>query len=300
MLLDFIFKISPKIQKERARSILLALSLILLHIRPVEISLKSSESLFKQLGISKALLFNKEPEVFPIRSPRDTIFVLLDGSDAFFKQVCRTTNRIALRSKSIEVSKHDSHENYFVKVYLKEDSKTKYKIHPLRNFQPNSDLFYLTKEVFGSEYRFALSDLFLWNFENRIDISMNNNENAINRLCILLRLFMNIESHYYGLYYYIPLKTGVIRAEPLIFFVLSVLLSAVFDLNLCLNPLMMFVGALSYALCPLSCLFFLQKEFCSVYGLLFAVINFRFSFVYCLILLIMLIKDQIAMYVKIK
>lgn len=279
--------------KTHTRLILLAVSTIFVFIRPAKYSLMSSESLYNQLDSSHDLLFSDVDREFEELPPHQTIFVFVDGGKEFCDSMEKCIKRIRLRSKSLKISTANSSEQYFVKLYVKESKETCLNIHPMRNYQPNSDIMELAKSVFEPRLLFEFGDLAVWCFENRIDISLASDQKSLRKLASLLRYYMNIESHAYGLYYYIPVKTGIIRAESLGIFMLLTLISSLSDFQPGCNPVMVLVAGILYHLCPLVCVFFLRKEHVFLYGLAFCVINFKAGFAYCLASYILMIGSQV-------
>lgn len=279
--------------KSRTKLVLLAVSTMFIFVRPVRYSLMSSESLYSCLNSSCDLLFSDADTEFQDLSPHQTVFILVDGTEEFCSSVEGCVRKIKVRPKSLKVSSVNSSEQYFVKLYVKEDCETCLNIHPMRNYQPNSDIMELAKSVFKPRLAFEPWDLVTWSFENRVDISLANDPKSMKKLASLLRYYMNIESHVYGLYYYIPVKTGIVRAESLGLFVLFVLLSSLFDFEPNCNPFMVLMAGIAYHLCPLVCVFFLRREHVFLYGLAFSVVNFKFGFAYCLLRYLLTIGDLV-------
>lgn len=278
--------------RAHARLILLvAAGTMLLFTRPAEYSLMSKESLYKQLDSSCCLLSDAD-KGFEESPPHQTIFILVDGSMELCDAIERTTRRIKLRSRLLRVSTVNSSEQHFVKLYIRE-GKEVLNIHPMRNYQPNSDVLELARLVFEPRLSFELGDLFIWRFENRIDISLPNNPKSLRRLAKLLRYYMNIESHVYGLYYYIPTRTGIIRAEHPYMFISLTLLSLLFDFRPGCSPVMVLLAGILCQACPLACVLFLKKEYAFIYGLVFGVINLKCGLTYTLAMYAVMIVDQV-------
>lgn len=285
MLINFMAKSLILLEKfkQPVKNTLLGLAFASLYIKPTEYDLMSKESLYSQIGETNSFLMLEEATEFDESPPHQTICIVVDGQDSFYEKIRHYVNRLRLRSKSIKVTREDDSPNYFVKMYVKESVETKFEIHPFRNFQPNSDIVHLAKLVFDTKMACSWSDLLANRFENRVDILLENDPIKIERICLLLRFYMNIESHYYGLYYYVPIRSGIIRAEAFALFIIAVLAHSLFDFDPTFNPVLLIIAGGLYSLCPLTSLLFLRKRTVFIFGIIFSIMNFKFGFLYCLL-----------------
>lgn len=302
MLINVLYIIYKKLKNHKniVQTVLLCAIFSFLNIEPSPDRLMSSESLYNQIGLSKAQLFENISKPFEDSFPNQTIMIIFTGSENFKKLTKEIVSRLKLRSKTIKFSSKPTNENYFIKVYLKESDINCLKIHPLRNYQPNSDLLYLAKQVFKPTYRFQIRDLFILKFENWVDLEITNEKRSLERVCLLLRLFMNLESHYYGLYYYIPTRTGLIKAEPIFLFNIGILLIVFSESLPLLNPYSLFVATILNYFCPLCCFFYLKKKISIMYGLVFTVINYKIALIYCILLGIIITNHKIQLLLQTK
>ncbi|KAM0681538.1 hypothetical protein GINT2_000051 [Glugoides intestinalis] len=283
-----LFKISKQIilkvkaNKEKVMQILLILSLSFLFIRPTPYKLSSSESLFDILSLHTPSVSLDEPKEFEDQPAHETILITCCGTDSFKENLSDAINRIAIRSKSIKISKTDIKENFFAKICLQESNTNSFKIFPMRYYHPNSDLVFLTKSFFEASLHFELKDLFYQQFENRVDLFISNDKDSIEKLCKLLRCILNMHSYYYGCYYYIPFKNFLVKAESFNISLISFLLYStfIFDTNFHLVIPVMIFGI--YRVFPLLGMLLANRKQLSLYIIVFFSINFKFGIVFYL------------------
>lgn len=278
------------------RRTLLILAFASLFINRKSYNLSSKESLFDQLGLSTALLFDVKEIEYDDNPPHETIMVCIDGDSDFENILTSYIKRIKIRGKSIIFENKDVKENYFLKIFIKKSNKSNIVINPLKKFQPNTDIHYLALKIFEPKTEYRLLDTLNNNIENRIQINLQMNE--IEKFCILLRLYMNIESYMYGGYYYIPIGRMIISAESLYIFIILTLTISSLECNIDYNAFYICLIAVLYNYFPFICLLFLSKKYCLLFGLIFSTLNFRFAFLYSLIIYSIFLKYEIQLLLK--
>lgn len=285
-----------KLYKHQLKKVVLILFIPLLLMKPQSYELMSKESLYPQIGDSESLLFTEKEVEYKRNSPHETILICLNNNNYFDDLLKSYIKKIYIRGKTVLFSNTDLNENYFLKIFIKESNITNISIFPMRKYQPNSDIFYLALEFFKSKNEINFKDIFYNKIENAIFINLENNQNDIKNFCLLLRLYMNIESYMYGIYYYVPYGNVLIRAEPFYFFILGVLILSIYDIELDLNPFKIVIVCIIYDFCPLICFMFLDVKYCFIFGFVFSVLNFRFGFLYCILIYLIMLKNQILTY----
>ena len=228
--------------------------------------------------------------------PHQTIYIQFDGSIGFKEKLINKINRISVRSKSIKLSDIDLNYNFFVKIHLKESGSKSLDLHPIRRLQPNSDVIALARLLFKPKLIFDFTDLFEYKFVNKINICIDDSEQSIDDLCYLLRYYLNIHSHYYGNYCYVPLESHMISFNSAKFFIIAFLFYTLFDFSCDFNVTTVILHSLLYYICPVTVVLKKRKNHLFIYLLVFTIINFRIALLYCIYLYIngvtQLFKDK--------
>ena len=280
------------------KRILLCLAPFFLKFNKDPFKSMSFESLSSHFVFNPSNEFQKESQPYDSKPSNQTIFIKLDGSEEFELRVRDRISRLKVRSKSIIISRNNSNDHYFIKIYLKENSKNSYNVYPLINYQPNSEIAFLTRSLFPSKLMFSFRDLFYKPFENSIELHLENNYSSIIKLCTLIRYFSNIYSHYYGIYYYIPLSHDLIRAESLAKFIFITLAILLFNLNTKFNTLFVFSISFLYLMAPFTCIFFIKSRIKAVFLITFSVLNLKFGFLFALFCYFIEISIEAKMILK--
>ncbi|ELA42767.1 uncharacterized protein VICG_00082 [Vittaforma corneae ATCC 50505] len=284
--------------KRKAKIALLLLLPASLLFRPDKYNLYSKESLFDHLEFSRDHGFYSHPKEYEEMPPHQTIYICFEGSRALENRLNEKIKKIMVRSKSIQLSRENINESFFVKIYLKESKRKTIELHPFRTFQPNSDLISLAKTFFTPCLEFSISDILFSGpkdmlFENRIDLCIDNSEQSIQDLCYLLRYYLNMHSHYYGIYYYIPLANCMITFDSLKNFMIGYLIYELFDFSPSFDPTVFLIRSIAYYFFPISGLLALGKDSRAAYLFVFAILNFKFGFLYCVCLYLNALKTLI-------
>lgn len=300
MLLNVATKLFEQIKINRIfiKRILLILAPLLLKFHYEEFKSMSFESLHTHFVFDPQNEFLKEPLLFEEKPPLETIFIQLSGSEEFEERIRYNLGKMKIRSKFIYVTRNESSKHYFVKIYLSEGQKSSYNAYPLANYQTNSELAFLARSIFKTSLLFKISDVFYASFENSVDLTLRNDHTHILDLCHLIRHFSNIHSHYYGLYYYIPLSSKLIKAESLGRFIIVVLLTNILEVDLNINLISIMISAILFALAPLSCVFYLKSRGKAIHLFLFFIINFKFCFLYAILCYLYEFVSEIKKYIK--
>lgn len=300
MLLKVIQRLVSAVGKNtrRTKAIILLVAPIFLLLRLQKYHMYSGESLIEDLKFEDADIYDT-PVDYEDRPPHETIYILFTGSAELETRLNDRIRRLMVRSKSIQISREDTPESVFVKINLVESSHQGLRLHPLRSFQPNSDLITIAMRLFPPVVRFDLLDIFHYRFENRIDLELPPSEKSICDLCRLLRYYSNIHSHYYGIYYYIPLSTGIITLDMLKGFIICCIAHEAFEISAKFNPVVFLAHSVLYYFFPPVGFFILRKPHRAVYLFSFCLLNFRFGFLSCVYLYInevwrMLVLDRCA------
>jgi len=270
----------------KTKALILLLAPIFLPLNLQKYHLYSTESLADDLKFNDSVGFYDTPLDYEDMPPHETIYILFTGSEAFEHRLGDRIKRMMVRSRSIKISRENTPENVFVKIHLTENKHPKLNLHPLRAAQPNSDLITIAMKLFPPATSFDLQDILHYRFENRIDLELPNNERSIRDLCSLLRYYSNIHSHYYGIYYYIPLAKGMVTLDMLKWFIICCIAHEAFDVPSKLNPVVFLAYSTLYYFIPPLGLYILTKPHRSVYLFAFCLLNFRFGFFHCLCLYI--------------
>lgn len=272
--------------KCRAKAALLLLLPAFLLFRPDKYTLYSKESLFDHLEFSRDCGFYDHPKEYEEMPPHQTIYICFEGSSALEHRLSEKIKRIMVRSKSIKLSREDSNEPFFAKIYLREGKCKTVELHPFRNFQPNSDLIGLARTLFTPRLKFDAADILLSRFEskvfeNKIDLCTDDSEQSVQDFCYLLRYYLNIHSHYYGIYYYIPLESCMITFDSLKNFIAGYLVYELFEFSPDFNLTAFLMRSVAYYFVPLSGFLATRKEQRAIYIFVFSILNFKFGFLYC-------------------
>lgn len=285
MLIKNIHKIMKKAQQNKTivKTLLLAVAPLLLFFRIEKYDLSTQESLFENLNFSNKQGFLETPIEFKNAPPHETIFIKFNGSKEFEEKLLERINRIAVRSKSIKISKNPTQENCFVNIYLEESKSDEIKIYPLSRYQPNSDLMFLGKSFFEPSLHVSFRDFFYQSFQNKLEISIKNSEDSIEDLCNLLRCLLNMHSHYYGVYYYVPLKKGMLSAESISRHPFLLILYFLFDFNSEYSVILSILVIAVYSFFPILGILIAPRAQRAIYILFFLLIDFKFAFIGCIL-----------------
>lgn len=262
------------------KRLLIAIAPFLLKTHLNSFKCMSFESLLARFTFNPKSEFLENAQVLEEKSPYETIFIKFEGSKDFELRIKDKISKLKVQTKYIKISRIDSSEHYFVKIYLSEGSSSFYNVYPLMNYQPITELAFLTRSVFNHRLLFRLSDLFYTPFENAICLTLKDNDQSILKLCHLIRYFSNINSHIYGLYYYVPLATGFIKIESLAKFIILVCIILGFDLKLDFDVISTISNVSNFILSPTICISLVNSNQKCIYLALFTMINFKFAFIF--------------------
>jgi hypothetical protein len=272
-----------KTKKLIIRKILVFTGPLFLYFQKHSFDSMSFESLQAQLIFDQKNEFLEKPEKFIEKPPYETIFIKFKGSEDFEAKLNDFILRLKVKTRSVKISREDSKEHYFIKIYLTEDDSNHHEVFPLSNYHTNTEIAFLTRSLFKTKLSFRFSDLFYKPFENSIHLTVKNNLQTTLKICNLIRYFSNLYSHFYGLYHYVPLTKKFIKAESLAIFIFYVISITAFNLKLQFNLISTILVGISFVLTPLTCLFAVNLNQKPVLMFMFLAINIKFAFVYALI-----------------
>lgn len=288
--------LSEKIRLIRKFALLVAPIFLKLHIN--DFKSMSFESLIAHFSFNPNIELGSEPCPFELKSPNQTIFIKLEGSEDFEFRIQEYLSKMKIRSKSIVISRNDSNHHYFIKIFIKESSTNHLVIYPLMNHQPNSELMYIARSLFESKLKYRVSDLLYNRFENSLEISLENNYSSVLKFCKLIRYFSNLYSHSYGIYYYLPTYSGLIKAESLMIFIGFISLILLTKSSINFNIFITFLNCVIYMLMPFTCVLFANSEFKGIYLILFSIINLKFGFIFAIICYTLELTKEIRQFHK--
>lgn len=284
MLVNLAQKLLPKIirNEDRIRILLLVLAPFLLLFPPNEYDFDTDGFLYGKQDVSFRLLSNK-PLDFEKLPPHETICIVLDKENKNNQFIKEMVKYLSLRTRTVLITEQDIKELFFLNLYIKFDSCESVKLHPFRNFQPNLDLLTLAIKHFGATNTFSFKDLFGRAFDNSINIFLKDELSSYIKLLKILRYCMNVDSFKRVNYYYIPLASGFIKAEPFCLFVVAMIIVMSFDLTFTLDPLKLVCISFLYYIFPPSFMFLYESRDMALYTIVFCAINFKFAFLFCLL-----------------
>ncbi|KAI5181961.1 hypothetical protein PAEPH01_2846, partial [Pancytospora epiphaga] len=172
-------------------------------------------------------LFNlklSKPTDFKPMSPGMTICIIMERWD---QALVDSINCLRLRTKSIVITDKDIPEIYFVKLKINFRKNSHVVVHPLRNFQPNSDLLSLAVKIFTAKCCVNIEDLLFGYFDSSVELHLDNSPESITKLLVLLKYYMNVEAFTWCNFYYVPFNNYFIRGESLCYFIVAVIVSSV-------------------------------------------------------------------------
>lgn len=276
--------------------LLFAAPLTLFHLKS-DYSLRSYETLYDQIDPLYNLT-SDEPVDFAERPPHQTICIVLSEKNRGSSSIIGEVRRLRLRTKSVVFTDRDIRETFFAKIFIQTSDRSSVHVHPLRNFQPNSDLLALAIKVFGCRLSLHYRDLTYGPFENAVYLSLRDTKEDRQKLLTLLRYYMNVEAFVWCNFFYVPFRKFYIRAEPLILFNIVVICTMLFDCDLLLDPLGLVFTACLFGAAPLSLVLLYDARRNAILALLFSVINFKFGFVFCLLFYVYTVVKQAACLVR--
>lgn len=186
----------------------LVISLLFVYPRISYHEFYSSESLFGFQSISRTALLSAQPNEFSdeLRNspPFKTIAVIVNNNELLAK-IKNSILFLKLKTKNIKIINKNDYAGYFTTIEIRKTDESRVEIHPLRNYQPNSDLLHIAAGVFKPTLVFNISDLFISKFENKIEIALSGDDQSMLDFVKLLHYLMNITSLVWGTYFYVPL-----------------------------------------------------------------------------------------------
>lgn len=295
MLLNIILKNISIVKKHETllKIFLLFLAGASLYPQLIDNKMMSKESLYDCIELPKDFLL-EAPKEYVTQTPNQTILIICDKNDAKLDPLIEKILRLKIRTRSIQICDSNINENYFCKIELRSAGNTATEIHPLKNLQPNSDLIYLACSIFGYKLSFSFKDLFYQSFDNILKVNIEPSEEGHRKILELLQLLMNIETHVYGLYYYIPLGNKIIRAEYCAIFMIIIIIYTFADDSVKCNNHLLILLTICYILMPASILFQLKGNGITPKIIIFGIFNFKFGFIYCVLYYIKIIFQKVC------
>jgi len=214
-----------------------------------------------------------------------------------FYPLISTLKKMEIKNINIIIDLNPSNKKcvYLFEIDLFFDNDICLWTYPLKNYQPNSDLFLVAKEFLPSKINFNLIDLFFTNFpSNHLEISLKNSHEDLKTFLKFMRAISFIRSHPYGIYFYIPLKNSYIEAISFLPITLSIMIYYIFDwfcLFYSVSIIRIFIGTSLYFFCPLFSLFFLRRNEIQCFILIFMIFNFKFGIIYMSLCYLRMIHD---------
>lgn len=298
MIAGIIARHTDKIQKYTTHLKIICLLLALYFIKPsiTKHELESMESLFKVQRATPGLILRDALEGFPEMPPHRTIAVIISSDDLLIHPVHEWIKYLRLRTKNIKILQENDFAGYFATILITTGERKSIKIHPLRNFQPNSDILRVSFGSFEPLFVFYWTDLFQFQFDNRLELVFTPSKECRTSFLQLLHYLMNVRSHSRGTYYYVPLgpygtllnwismskqdtsTSYFIRAEAFAPFIGLIIAVLIIDGRYMSTASNLLLFSLSCALCPYCALIFIRKQSMALHLFLCFVINFKLSY----------------------
>ncbi|RVD91331.1 hypothetical protein TUBRATIS_22130 [Tubulinosema ratisbonensis] len=293
--LEFVNKHKRKIQ-----FIILGCCFYFLKIEKCKNKVLTDESLFDKmktkdklvLGNSKNLTEYNEFKTFSLNnmSPNDTILILGKKEDEFyFEKLIHNIKNAKVCTKNIKILLGEVNHTslkclYFCILKINFSDFNCTLIDPLRNWQPNSDLLFLTYDYFPPKQSLNLH--FMNEFPlnvNFIEINITPSTKDLRTFLLYLRALHNIHSHSLGNYYYIPFENYHLSLLSLVPFLgcnFIFMLFSGFKRNM--NISLKYFYPLIFYYFPFSFIFFITNDsiFNSYCSFIFVLFNFKIGLVY--------------------
>ncbi|KAL6122209.1 hypothetical protein NUSPORA_00768 [Nucleospora cyclopteri] len=296
MLFEFVKKLitTGNNYKTEVEIFLFIITTVLIIPLPVKFRNFSTESLY---GILSPLenLKNVKPLKHLQKLPNETILIIYENTE-FLKSKIK---KLKIRTKSFEVSDKNKVGNYLLRIFINNSENSAVLINPL-NFNPFSDLLYVAIQIFDAKYTLRNYKFFgnfslrnsLWQNELFLDLSYVD----MDRFLGYLRILSNFHSYYFALYFYVPFKRYLIKSENLVFFIAATIIKESFGANMKkMGPYKITRWFLIHKICPISGLFYYNKEIMPFYIASYAFIDQKLAFLYCVIIYLMNFKKNIVL-----
>lgn len=184
----------------------------------------------------------------------------------------------------VDLNPSDGRCVYLVEVNLLFDDDTCMWVYPLRNYQPNSDLFLVAKEFFTPRVKIDFRDLLLSNSpSNNLEISLKQSREDLKILMKFIRAISFIRSHPYGTYFYMPVGDSYFEAVVFLPSTILIMIYYIFDWFCVPHHVSLariLLGSILYFKCPLSFVFFLRRNEAQCLIPIFMALNFKVGLFY--------------------
>lgn len=296
MILDFICNALTLVKTHRKFSTLILLVLNGLNMipRPTNIQLMSQESLFAMLE-KQDFTNNKLQEKIPQKPDSQTILIVTEDKELFENKV----RRLEFYSKGIEVTREDKPGNYFLRIFVKNADNTCLLIDPLA-FLPISEVYVIAKNLFSAKFIVEWPGFIVDDWTFRINtwknaLKLNLSYVDMNKFLMLLRYLNNFNSHYYGLYFYVPVGDKIIKGDTLGISILLVFFCCLLNHKRTeTTPTKIMIQVIVYKCIPiLSVVSLFRNEF--IYLLpIYTVINIKYAYILATMKYLMIIWKTIC------
>ena len=243
-------------------------------------NIDSSEMYHNDLNTRYKLL-RDTPMEFTMRSPHETICIVLPEADEDAQLLKEVLTRINIRPKSIIMSQENSVDNYFLKLRITMGKKECVYINPLRNIQPNLDMLSLAVlHHFPPKINFFRTTEFTHvAYENTINVCIERTPASFLKLLEFLKVCMYVEKFGCASHYYTPFVGWLMKGESLFLFGMIVIGIECFGSKGTADPLKLACYMLATYFIPPACLAALSMEPYPIFAFAALSINLKFGFI---------------------
>lgn len=157
-----------------------------------------------------------ESEVFSLNNLSPNLTILIYGKKAeqkLFERLALSLQKAKVITKNVKIVLSDNEKQppqniqYFCTIRLGFNSTCYTLVSPFRSWQPNSDLFFLSKEYFPAKMSYKFD--FTYNYPNNVNslcISLTDSIQDTMKFMLFMRALHNLHSHSLGSYFYVPFR----------------------------------------------------------------------------------------------
>lgn len=299
--------------KRKIQFVLLCCCFYFLKINNSKNKVLSDESLFDKMKLKDKWLINGSShfkiengvKTFQLneKSPNDTILIISkEKYEKIFDKLIHNIKSMQVCTKNIKIILEEIDCSslkclYFCVIKLDFTDSLSTTIEPMRNWQPNSDLMFISYAYFPpkQQLNFYFTNTFPLNV-NFLEINLTQKTDHLRLFILFLRSLNNIHSHSLGNYYYIPFENyhfSLLTFVPFISLNFVYLIFSAFKRKMNISE--KYFYPLIYYYFPYSFIFFITNDslFNSYCSFIFILFNFKIGLLYHYILLLKNVWDFI-------
>ncbi|ORD96018.1 hypothetical protein HERIO_2007 [Hepatospora eriocheir] len=233
--------------------------------------LMSFESCYDLLKVDDTLTQSINTK-FEEMLPNDTILIVTNDLEFFDYHI----SKLKIRTKYIKIVNRDDNKSYFLKIFINRSHTSQVRVN-LWSFMVITEVLYVAKAIFN--IGFDINPFKITNvWENRIYLNLSYADTR--KFLFFLRVMSNFHSHYYGLYFYLPLKDSIIKGDNLGIYCGIMTLVHFFEMNNNINPLSLLMDLIIFKKCPFAFILYYVKNKAAYYSILLMITNLKFAFFY--------------------